>query len=172
VKSTPLVSAVLAVLIVLAPWAAPGGAQVVAPPESEGEPEAPAPPPDVDPRILQIVESSSPDRLEADIRKLAGFGTRNTMSDTLSDTRGIGAGRLIGEQGVVLKSVPEGPDALGLVRVPCGIGGTHRHDLAVLNDEKTVGDGIAGDRDQFRAGKSHRFFLGARLRRCRKHQRQ
>jgi len=31
--------------------------------------------------------------LEADIRALAGFGTRNTFSDTLSETRGIGAAR-------------------------------------------------------------------------------
>ena len=32
-------------------------------------------------------------RLEAHIRKLASFGTRNTMSETLSETRGIGAAR-------------------------------------------------------------------------------
>lgn len=32
-------------------------------------------------------------RLEARIRKLASFGTRNTMSETASDTRGIGAAR-------------------------------------------------------------------------------
>ena len=31
--------------------------------------------------------------MEADIRTLAGFGTRNTFSDTLSATRGIGAAR-------------------------------------------------------------------------------
>lgn len=34
-----------------------------------------------------------------------------------TNTRGVGAGRLVGEQGVVLKSVPDGPDALGLVRI-------------------------------------------------------
>ena len=50
-------------------------------------------PPAVDPRIHDIVEASSPDRVEADIRRLAGFGTRNTFSDTLSDARGIGAAR-------------------------------------------------------------------------------
>ena len=33
------------------------------------------------------------DRIENDIRKLAGFGTRNTFSDTVSETRGIGAAR-------------------------------------------------------------------------------
>jgi Zn-dependent M28 family amino/carboxypeptidase len=47
----------------------------------------------VDPRIYDIVAAPSPERVEADIRALAGFGTRNTFSDTLSDTRGIGAAR-------------------------------------------------------------------------------
>ncbi|NNF26905.1 MAG: M28 family peptidase, partial [Gemmatimonadetes bacterium] len=50
-------------------------------------------PPGVDPRIYDIVAASSPDRVEADIRMLAGFGTRNTFSDTLSSSRGIGAAR-------------------------------------------------------------------------------
>ena len=49
--------------------------------------------PQVDPRIYDIVAAVSADRIEADIRTLAGFGTRNTFSDTLSDTRGIGAAR-------------------------------------------------------------------------------
>jgi Zn-dependent M28 family amino/carboxypeptidase len=47
----------------------------------------------VDPRIYDIVAAPSAERLEADIRALAGFGTRNTFSDTLSETRGIGAAR-------------------------------------------------------------------------------
>jgi len=51
------------------------------------------PPPQVDPRIYDIVSAPSAERLEADVRRLAGFGTRNTFSDTLSDTRGIGAAR-------------------------------------------------------------------------------
>ncbi|TDN83061.1 fibronectin type III domain protein [Salegentibacter sp. 24] len=46
-----------------------------------------------DQRIYKIIDSVSADRIEADIRKLAGFGTRNTFSDTVSDTRGIGAAR-------------------------------------------------------------------------------
>ncbi len=50
-------------------------------------------PPDHDPRIYEIIDSVSADRIETDIRKLAGFGTRNTFSDTLSQTRGIGAAR-------------------------------------------------------------------------------
>ncbi|MDX1427599.1 MAG: M28 family metallopeptidase [Salegentibacter mishustinae] len=46
-----------------------------------------------DQRIYEIIEKVSADSIEADIRKLAGFGTRNTFSDTVSDTRGIGAAR-------------------------------------------------------------------------------
>jgi hypothetical protein len=49
--------------------------------------------PQIDPRIYEIAEAPSPERIEADIRKLAGFGTRNTLSDTISETRGIGAAR-------------------------------------------------------------------------------
>ncbi len=47
----------------------------------------------IDPQMYAIIDSVSADRLEADIRTLAGFGTRHTMSDTTSDTRGIGAAR-------------------------------------------------------------------------------
>ncbi len=50
-------------------------------------------PPQADLRIYDIIEEVSADRIEADIRKLAGFGTRNTFSDTISETRGIGAAR-------------------------------------------------------------------------------
>ena len=50
-------------------------------------------PPRTDLRIYDIVAAASPERVEADIRMLAGFGTRNTFSDTLSATRGIGAAR-------------------------------------------------------------------------------
>ncbi|MEM6963226.1 MAG: M28 family metallopeptidase [Bacteroidota bacterium] len=46
-----------------------------------------------DHRIYEIIEKSSPDRLEKDIRTLANFGTRHTLSDTVSQTRGIGAAR-------------------------------------------------------------------------------
>lgn len=52
-----------------------------------------SPPPELDPRLYDIAEAGSPERLEADIRRLAGFGTRNTLSDTVSTTRGIGAAR-------------------------------------------------------------------------------
>jgi hypothetical protein len=46
-----------------------------------------------DDRIYDIVQSVSADRIAADITKLAGFGTRHTLSDTTSQTRGIGAAR-------------------------------------------------------------------------------
>ncbi|HEY0969830.1 MAG TPA: M28 family peptidase [Gemmatimonadales bacterium] len=50
-------------------------------------------PPAADPRLYEIAEAPSAERIEADVRTLAGFGTRNTFSDTLSSTRGIGAAR-------------------------------------------------------------------------------
>ena len=45
------------------------------------------------PKIYDIIDAVSANRIEKDIATLAGFGTRNTFSDTLSDTRGIGAAR-------------------------------------------------------------------------------
>jgi len=50
-------------------------------------------PPAFDARIYDIAESASAERLEQDIRKLVDFGTRSTLSDTTSETRGIGAAR-------------------------------------------------------------------------------
>jgi Zn-dependent M28 family amino/carboxypeptidase len=53
-----------------------------------------APVPSIEnPLIYEIVGAVSADRIEADIRRLVSFGTRHTLSDTLSDTRGIGAAR-------------------------------------------------------------------------------
>jgi Zn-dependent M28 family amino/carboxypeptidase len=49
--------------------------------------------PDADPRIAQLVASVSQTRLQATATTLAGFGTRSTLSDTVSTTRGIGAAR-------------------------------------------------------------------------------
>jgi len=40
-----------------------------------------------------LVADVSAERIEADIRRLVGFGTRHTLSETQSDTRGIGAAR-------------------------------------------------------------------------------
>ena len=44
-------------------------------------------------RAREIVAAVSPVELRATIEKLVGFGTRHTLSDTKSDTRGIGAAR-------------------------------------------------------------------------------
>ena len=44
-------------------------------------------------KIYDIIDAVSADRIEKDIRILADFGTRNTFSDTISKTRGIGAAR-------------------------------------------------------------------------------
>jgi hypothetical protein len=54
------------------------------------------PPPDMaarQPAIDRIVAAISPERIEAAVRKLAGFQTRHTLSDTVSETAGIGAAR-------------------------------------------------------------------------------
>jgi Zn-dependent M28 family amino/carboxypeptidase len=50
-------------------------------------------PPSQTERLYEIADAPSPERIMADIETLAGFGTRHTMSETESDTRGIGAAR-------------------------------------------------------------------------------
>ena len=47
----------------------------------------------IDPRMYDIVQAASAQRLEQDVKNLVSFGTRHTLSDTVSDTRGIGAAR-------------------------------------------------------------------------------
>ena len=44
-------------------------------------------------KIYEIIDAVSADRIKADIKTLTEFGTRNTFSDTISDTQGIGAAR-------------------------------------------------------------------------------
>ncbi len=46
-----------------------------------------------DQKIYDIINSVSSERIKADVTTLANFGTRNTFSDTISNTRGIGAAR-------------------------------------------------------------------------------
>lgn len=46
-----------------------------------------------DARLYDIIEKISSERIQADITTLANFGTRHTLSDTISPTRGIGAAR-------------------------------------------------------------------------------
>ena len=52
-----------------------------------------APSATLDPRLQQALSDISAQRVEEHIRKLASFGTRHTLSDAQSDTRGIGAAR-------------------------------------------------------------------------------
>lgn len=46
-----------------------------------------------DSRIYDIINAVSEERIKNDVTKLADFGTRHTLSDTISQTRGIGAAR-------------------------------------------------------------------------------
>ncbi|NJC26455.1 M28 family metallopeptidase [Neolewinella antarctica] len=50
-------------------------------------------PPATDQRLYDIAAAASADNLERDITTLVNFGTRHTLSDTTSTTRGIGAAR-------------------------------------------------------------------------------
>lgn len=50
-------------------------------------------PPARDVRISQLVHAVSADRIRQDVQSLVNFGTRHTLSETTSDTRGIGAAR-------------------------------------------------------------------------------
>ena len=44
-------------------------------------------------KLYQIIDSISPKKIEKSIQTLVNFGTRNTFSDTISKTHGIGAAR-------------------------------------------------------------------------------
>lgn len=46
-----------------------------------------------DPKIYDIIDAISEEQLKQDVKTLADFGTRHTLSDTTSNTRGIGAAR-------------------------------------------------------------------------------
>lgn len=46
-----------------------------------------------DSKLYEIIDGVSSKRIEKDVTILANFETRNTFSDTISNTRGIGAAR-------------------------------------------------------------------------------
>ena len=46
-----------------------------------------------DPRLYDIIDNVSSERIKNDVTTLTNFGTRHTLSDTTSATRGIGAAR-------------------------------------------------------------------------------
>lgn len=52
-----------------------------------------APPGTPDPRLAKLVAAVSAERIEQRIRKLVSFGTRNSLSNPDSETRGVGAAR-------------------------------------------------------------------------------
>jgi len=60
---------------------------------AQNAPPAGATPPGEDARLREIAAATQASRVEADIRRLVAFGTRHTLSDTVSRTRGIGAAR-------------------------------------------------------------------------------
>ncbi|HET7795890.1 MAG TPA: aminopeptidase, partial [Rhizobacter sp.] len=43
--------------------------------------------------LAEVANAVSAEQLQSTITRLVGFGTRHTLSDTKSDTRGIGAAR-------------------------------------------------------------------------------
>ncbi|RZA32638.1 MAG: M20/M25/M40 family metallo-hydrolase, partial [Lysobacteraceae bacterium] len=85
--SSSLLAALLAISAGSA-WARPAAAATPAP-------AAPAAPDfkRQQPQITKILADISPKRIEAHVAKLVSFGTRHTMSETESETRGIGAAR-------------------------------------------------------------------------------
>jgi len=50
-------------------------------------------PPSEDMRLYDVASATSAQRIGDDIARLVGFGTRHSLSETRSDTRGIGAAR-------------------------------------------------------------------------------
>jgi hypothetical protein len=96
--AAPAAAAALLALVLsaCAPAAAPAPATV--PPVRDPVPApaslpAAAAPAFEDVRIHEIAGAPAPARLERDVRRLVDFGTRHTLADTLSPTRGIGAAR-------------------------------------------------------------------------------
>lgn len=58
-----------------------------------GPPDPSAEPPKIYPPIREIIGKLSPDSIRATVLHLQNYGTRHTLSDTTSATRGIGAAR-------------------------------------------------------------------------------
>jgi hypothetical protein len=58
-----------------------------------GSAAAQTPAPSEQALLHQVAGEIRPERMRADIEALVGFGTRHTLSETRSDTRGIGAAR-------------------------------------------------------------------------------
>ena len=98
------------------------------------------------PRLRDIAAAPDPDRLRSTIEALVGFGTRHTLSDTASPSRGIGAARRWAQarfeqisrdcnnclvvftpsQSVTGARVPQGVEIVDVVAVQKGIGDPER----------------------------------------------
>ncbi len=59
----------------------------------QAQPHQPLPAPPADATLTPLMQAIDPALLRRQIETLAAFGTRHTASDTVSDTRGIGAAR-------------------------------------------------------------------------------
>ena len=107
-------------------------------------------PPARDTRVSALVEEVSAARIERDVRTLVGFGTRHTLSDTLSATRGIGAARRwikaeleaisaacggcleVSYQRAMISGEPRVPDSTWVVSVVAVLPGTTDPDRYVI----------------------------------------
>jgi hypothetical protein len=107
-------------------------------------------PPARDARVSALVEEVSAARIERDVYALVGFGTRHTLSDTLSATRGIGAARRwikaeleaisaacggcleVSYQRVMVAGEPRVPDSTWVVSVVAVLPGTTDPDRYVI----------------------------------------
>lgn len=69
------------------------GIVLAAPLAAMGAPAANPVPPGAQPVLHAIINAVEPANLHASLEKLVGFGTRHSLSETESDTRGIGAAR-------------------------------------------------------------------------------
>ncbi len=88
------------------------------------------------PLIQEIVQAVSVDSFTASIDRLAGFYTRNTVSDTISTETGIGAARRWVFDRFALYSARGGgaliPEYFDFDETICDIPGSHRNVLATL----------------------------------------
>jgi len=120
----------LSAIVLVAALAVSGCATAQSPSESASGVDKPqgviAPSAPVGVEIRHILSADvSADRIEKDIRTLVGFGTRHTLSETESDTRGIGAARRWVEQELRKISAACG-DCLEVITVSEVISGERR----------------------------------------------
>src|SRR4051812_41056835 len=80
-------------LIVSSPAAGARGVRIASPPQKPARGAKLSTTPPGNPQIVKLVKEIDPKNIEATIRKLVSFGTRNTLSEQDNPTRGIGAAR-------------------------------------------------------------------------------